>query len=191
MIHKAVFCDRDGTINVDPGYLGDPNLVELFPGVADTIKKLKEELNMKIIVISNQSGIGRKYITSDQVISVNNKINLILESSDTSIDAFYFCPDNPNEISEDKSCRKPSASMVINAATDFNIDLNSSYFVGDSEIDVECGKNAGTKTILINYNDSEEKINRLKSMGKTPDFYTKKFSEIYEFIKADSVGGNF
>ena len=159
MLHRAVFFDRDGTLNLDPGYLGDPEKVNLYKGVPEVIKKLKDEFGFKIIVISNQSGISRGYITKEDVEAVNEKINELLKQHNTSIDAFYFCPYHPEFNSSEKvSCRKPSPEMVFNAAQDFNIDLSRSYFVGDKLSDVQCGANAGTKTVLIRSEITKEEI---------------------------------
>ena len=106
MNRKAVFLDRDGTLNVDPGYLGEPEKVELYPGVGKGIAALKEN-GYRIIVISNQSGITRGLITEEQVRAVNEKINSILrEENNTSIDAFYYCPYHPDfDDAEKTKCR--------------------------------------------------------------------------------------
>ncbi|NCO31345.1 HAD-IIIA family hydrolase, partial [bacterium] len=141
MSNPAVFFDRDNTLNFDPGYLSDPNLVNLFEGVGEGIAKLRNDFNFKIIVISNQSGISRGYFTESDVLAVNEKINLILKMQfNTEIDAFYFCPFHPDFSTEEESkCRKPSPLLVFKAANDLDIDLRKSYFVGDSISDIECG----------------------------------------------------
>lgn len=187
----AVFFDRDNTLNIDPGYLGEPEKVQLFEGVAEGIYKLKKELNFKIIVISNQSGIARGLITHEQVQLVNNKINELLEKKNTEIDKFYYCPFHPDFNRPDKTdCRKPSPKLVLQAAEEFNIDLSRSYFVGDMPSDIECGINAGLKTILISYKNDSEKIISLKKRNKTPNFVTDNFLNVCNFIINDFRGGN-
>ncbi len=187
----AVFFDRDNTLNLDPGYLGDPEKVQLFEGVAEGINKLKKELNFKIIVISNQSGIARGLITHKQVQLVNNKINELLEKYNTKVDKFYFCPFHPDfNQPEITDCRKPSPKLVFQAAEEFNIDLSRSYFVGDMPSDIECGINAGLKTILINYKNDSEKIISLKKRNKTPNFITDNFLNVCNFIIDDFRRGN-
>lgn len=190
MPNHAVFFDRDNTLNYDPGYLGDPNLVELFPGVGEGINRLQKENNFKIIVISNQSGISRGILTTQQVDEVNDKINEILIPFDCRIDAFYYCPYHPDFSSvDDSKCRKPSPQLVLKAAEEYGIDLSSSYFVGDKPSDVECGINAGLKTVLTNYENDNDKINLLKNEKKTPNFIAYNFLDACDFIISDFDGG--
>ena len=186
MNNHAVFLDRDGTINIDPGYLGDPDSVELYDGVAEGIYKLKVIHNFKIIVISNQSGITRGLITEKDVKAVNNRINELLSSHSTSIDSFYYCPFHPEFDHEEKcKCRKPSPDMIFQAARDFDIDLTKSYMVGDTASDIECGKNAGIKSILIKNTLKNGEINLLKDAGKTPNFVAHNFLDVCNYIIKD------
>lgn len=183
MQNRAIFLDRDGTINYDPGYLGDSNLVKIYPNVSESLNLLKNNLNFKLIVISNQSGIARKLITEKQVEEVNQKINsLIKQKSNVEIDKFYYCPHHPS-FDMICSCRKPAIDLILKAQKDFNIDLNQSYFIGDKISDVECGNNAGLKTVLIDYNNKKDEI--LSKLKKTPNFIASDFLEVYEFIKND------
>lgn len=187
-MNKAVFLDRDGTINIDSGYIGDPKLVSLFPGVAKGIKKLKN-FGFKIIVISNQSGITRGLITSDDVDNVNRKVNEILSDENTSIDAFYYCPYHPEYDSVELcKCRKPSPQMIFDAAKDFNIDLKESFMVGDKISDIECGINAGVKSILITTTISMDKLNELKNSQNSANFITDNFLNAVEFIESNFDG---
>ncbi len=191
MSNYAVFLDRDGTINEDPGYLGDPNKVKLFPDAAEALFKLKNNLNFKLIVISNQSGIARGKLTDEMVDEVNKKINQLLSKKNTSIDAFYYCPAHPDFNTEEEcSCRKPSPELVFKAAKDFNIDLKKSYFVGDNISDIECGINAGTKTILVKTGYGEESFYMLQKQNKFPTFVAKNILEACNFIEKDFSGEN-
>ncbi|PID58986.1 MAG: hypothetical protein CR986_07215 [Ignavibacteriae bacterium] len=192
MKKKAVFLDRDGTINEDSGYIGNPNLIKLLPGVAEGIKILKDELNFLIVVISNQSGVARGYFTVKDVLEVNKRLNEILISEDTKIDHFYFCPHHPDFNSEEEcNCRKPSPKMVLDAAKKLNINLDNSYFVGDKFSDILCGKNAGVKTILLKNSINEKKINQLKNSQNSPNFISSNFLDAVIFIKKNSGGDNF
>jgi len=185
MKRKAVFLDRDGTINFDPGYLGDPSLVKLYPGVAEGIKRLKN-LGFLIIVISNQSGVTRKLISHDDVKSVNNKINHLLNEKGTSIDDFFYCPYHPGFDSEEKTkCRKPSPYMVNEASTKYNIDTKQSFFVGDTASDILCGINAGCETILIMNGKNQSEIFSLKKANKTPNFVAANFLDACSFIEEE------
>lgn len=192
MLHPTVFFDRDNTLNFDPGYLSDPDLVRLFDGVGEGIARLKTEYKFKIVVISNQSGIARGLFTEKEVIAVNEKINSILRAKyNTEIDAFYFCPFHPDfSLEEDVKCRKPSPMLVVKAAKELNLDLSKSYFVGDKISDVECGINAGIKTVLINYENDLEKIISLKNNNKRPNFIVGNFLNACNSIIVDFTGGN-
>lgn len=185
-MNKAIFFDRDGTLNLDPGYLGDPDKVELYDYVPEGIAELKNKYNFLIIVISNQSGIARGLISKNDVENVNSKINAIIKEKGGEIDAFYYCPYHP-EFSkpEECICRKPSPDLVLEAAKDFNVDLSKSYFVGDSECDVDCGNNAGLKTVLVKTKLSDQEINKLQNNGKSITFVAVDFREVCAFIIED------
>lgn len=186
MQYHTVFLDRDGTINYDTGYLKDPDSVKLYPGVAEGIKRLKDQYNFKIVVISNQAGIAYGILTHDDVNAINNKINSLLLETGTSIDHFYYCPFHPDFNSdEDSKCRKPSPYMIVKASIDLNIDLSKSYMIGDKNIDILCGINAGVKSILINYRGENTEINVLHNLGKKPNFVAANFIEACDFIVKD------
>lgn len=190
-MNKAIFLDRDGTINIDSGYIGNANLVVLFPGVAEGIKKLKN-YGFKVIVISNQSGISRGLITSEDVENVNNRINEVLSENDTSIDAFYYCPYHPEFDSKELCvCRKPSPQMILDAAKDFDIELSKSFMVGDKISDIECGISAGCKTILITSTILEGELNVLKNSQISANFITGNFLSAVEFIESNLDGEIF
>ncbi|RJQ33027.1 MAG: HAD family hydrolase [Actinobacteria bacterium] len=151
--HKAVFLDRDNTIIEDEeGYLSNPNKVKLLPGAAGAIKKLNGA-GFKVIIVSNQSGIGRGLITEEQLGQVNQKMLELLAEEGAKIDAIYYCPHHPEADIEKYRMicpdRKPAPGMLIKAAVEHNIDLSKSYCVGDSERDIQAGKNAGCSTLMI------------------------------------------
>jgi D,D-heptose 1,7-bisphosphate phosphatase len=177
---KAIFLDRDGTINIDPGYLGDPDKVEIYPDVIPVLKHLKETYSFKLIVVSNQAGIARGLINEDNVKAVNARVNKLFELEGISIDAFYYCPFHPEFSSlDDCVCRKPSAKMILDAAKDFNIDLSKSFMIGDRESDIMAGINAGVDTILIKHNISDEELFSTKTKA---DFKTTSFKLINNYI---------
>lgn len=189
MSHHAVFLDRDGTINIDPGYIGRPEIVELFSDVPEGIAELKK-LDFKLIVISNQSGIARGYFKTKDVEAVNTRINELLKKDGAAIDAFYYCPFHPEfNTPEECECRKPSPKLVFLAAKELDIDLSKSYFVGDMISDIECGINAGIKTILIDRNANQETISNLNNLGKIPTFIAMDFKDACKFITNDFIGG--
>ncbi len=139
----AVFLDRDGTLIREVNYCADPGKVEVFAGVPEALIRL-EEAGFKLIVISNQSGIGRGYFTEAQYRLVEAEVaRQVLPAR---FDAVYFCPDRPDLAT---NRRKPGPGMILEAQRDHNLDLSRSYFIGDKAIDIECGRNAGLRTILV------------------------------------------
>jgi D-glycero-D-manno-heptose 1,7-bisphosphate phosphatase len=139
----AVFVDRDGTLIHDADYCSDPKQVRVFKGVSEALRRLKRR-GYKIIVITNQSGIGRGFFTVEQYRAVEAEV--LRQVGPDLIDATYFCPDLPGQPSK---CRKPAPGMILDAAHDHHIDLVRSFFIGDKEIDAECGHNAGVRTIRV------------------------------------------
>jgi D-glycero-D-manno-heptose 1,7-bisphosphate phosphatase len=141
-LSPAVFVDRDGTIMKDCDYCSEPKDVSIFPGVQEALRRLKSK-GFKLIIITNQSGIGRGLMTVEQYRAVEAEV---LRQLPGLIGATYFCPDIPGQRS---SCRKPAPGMVLQAKREHGIDLSRSFFIGDKEIDVECGRNAGVRTIRV------------------------------------------
>ena len=139
----AVFVDRDGTIMHDADYCSDPKQVQVFPGVPGALRRLKSK-GFKLIIITNQSGIGRGFFSVDQYRAVEAEV--LRQLGDNLIDATYFCPDVPGQHS---TCRKPAPGMILQATREHQIDLSRSFFIGDKEIDAECGRNAGVRTIRV------------------------------------------
>jgi histidinol-phosphate phosphatase family protein len=139
----AVFFDRDGTLMEEAGYCADPRQVRLYPGVPLALRELKAA-GFLTFIVTNQSGIARGFFTESQYQAVQEQ--LLAEIGPGLIDASYFCPDAPGVPS---SCRKPEPGMVLQAARDFAIDLSRSYMIGDKAADIECGRRAGTRTILV------------------------------------------
>lgn len=189
MSQYAVFLDRDGTINEDPGYLGDPDKVKLFPGTGKALYSLKDRLKFKLIVISNQSGIARGLISEKDVIAVNSRINELLKTDKVSIDAFYYCPGHPDfSTGNEADCRKPSPALVLKAASDLDIELEGSYFIGDSPADIQCGKNAGLKTVLVRTGYGTESISILQKQNIFPSFVAENIRDACNFIIEDFTG---
>jgi D-glycero-D-manno-heptose 1,7-bisphosphate phosphatase len=185
MPNLAVFLDRDGTLNEDPGYISDPEKVVLFPDTGNALALLKK-YGFMLIVISNQSGIARGIMTSRDVDSVNEKINNLLSEHKVKIDAFYYCPAHPDYSSEEECvCRKPSAKLVFEAAKEFNVDLEKSYFIGDSVSDIQCGENAGLKTILVRTGKGEESFYILQKENNFPTFVADNLINACNFILGD------
>ena len=191
-MNKAVFLDRDGTLNKDPGYLGDPKKLSLFPDTGTSLSILKNDYHFKLIVVSNQSGIARGLISEDDVKLVNAELNKQLLNFNVQIDAFYYCPFHPDFNTEDESvCRKPSPKMIFDAARDFNIDINSSYLIGDSDLDINAALNAGLKSILVKTGNGAESISILQNGNIFPSFVAENLTEACNIIIKDSSGVTF
>ena len=145
MKNRAVFLDRDGTIVYDLGYPRDPDSVELMPGVVQALRLLQEN-SFTLVIISNQSGVGRGILNNSDLANVHNRLIKILENNSIYIRKSYYCTHAPWEKCK---CRKPKPAMLFRAAEEMAIDLASSFVVGDKPSDVEAGLKAGCWTIMI------------------------------------------
>ncbi|MGK2945094.1 MAG: D-glycero-beta-D-manno-heptose 1,7-bisphosphate 7-phosphatase [Desulfuromonadales bacterium] len=149
---RAVFLDRDGTINVEKDYLHKVEDFEFIPGAPEAIKRLKDA-GFFVIVVSNQSGIGRGYFDEQTVETLHAHIQTELAAYGTSIDGFYFCPHHPeyglDHYQVDCECRKGAPGMLLQAAREHDIDLQKSFMIGDKPADIEAGQRAGCQSILV------------------------------------------
>ena len=160
---KAVFLDRDGTINKYVGFLRDIDDFELLPGVAEAVK-LINACGYRAIVVTNQPVIARGEVTVPQLQEIHNKMETLLGAEGAYLDAIYYCPHHPHkgyegevpELKIDCDCRKPKPGMLLKAAEEFNIDLSQSWMIGDGENDIKAGKAAGCRTALIGTDDYEQ-----------------------------------
>lgn len=144
-MRRALFLDRDGTIMEDRGYLHDPALVELLPGAAEALRALVRE-GWQLVVVSNQSGVGRGLITPAEMDAVHARFLELLRAAGVEIAASYFCLHRPDENCQ---CRKPSPFQLQEAARELGLDLSQSWMIGDRRSDILCGKNAGCRTIWL------------------------------------------
>ena len=142
MKQKAVFVDRDGTLIEEVNFLSRVEDLRFFSFTDEAVRRLKEN-DFLVVVVTNQSGIGRGIFTEAAMHEIHAAVQAKMTKK---IDAFYFCPHLPDE---GCACRKPKTAMIQRAAADFKIDLENSWFVGDKAIDVETGQNAGLKTALV------------------------------------------
>lgn len=143
--NKAIFLDRDGTINIEKNYLYRIEDLEFEEGSLEGLKILKE-LGYLLIVITNQSGIGRGYYTVEEMKILNAHMGKITMSYGAPIEKFYYCP---HVALENCECRKPNPGMIMKAADEFNVDLKKSYMVGDKLSDALAGERAGVEGIIL------------------------------------------
>ena len=171
---KAIFLDRDGTINKYVGFLRNIDDFELIDGVAEAIRKINES-GYLAIVVTNQPVIARGEVSFEELEEIHNKMETLLGKEGAYLDAIYYCPHHPHkgyegerpELKIDCDCRKPKPGMLLKAATDFNIDLSRSWMVGDGENDIQAGINAGCKTVLLsNGNESYGQTVRVTSLAE-------------------------
>jgi len=142
---RYIILDRDGTIIEDRHYLSDPAGVALLPDAVEGMRKITES-GMGLVVISNQSGIGRGFFTEAQLNAVHHRMEQILEEAGIRLDGIYFCPHTP----EDRCrCRKPDTGMLMRAADDLGFKPEECIVIGDKSCDIELGKRAGGFTILV------------------------------------------
>ncbi len=162
---KAIFLDRDGTINKYVGFLTNIDEFELLDGVTEAIQQINAS-GYLAIVVTNQPVIARGEVSFEQLDEIHHKMETLLGKEGAYLDAIYYCPHHPHsgyvgEVKELKiecDCRKPKPGMLMKAAKDYNIDLEESYMIGDSENDILAGKNAGCKTVLIGKEDYDQDI---------------------------------
>src|ERR1039458_2048442 len=178
MVQKAtrryVVLDRDGTLNVERKYLSDPAQLELLPSVIDGLRLLQNH-NFGLVVVSNQSGIGRGIVGRDVVERTNARLEELLYGQGIVFGGMYYCPHRPDEFC---ACRKPNPAMLEQAARDFGFDPSESFVIGDKASDVEMGHRAGAQTIVV-----------LTGYGRTlnlkssrPDFVAENLVEAATFV---------
>ena len=162
---KAIFLDRDGTINKYVGFLRNIDEFELIDGVTEAIRKINES-GYLAIVVTNQPVIARGEVTSEELDEIHKKMETLLGAEGAYVDAIYYCPHHPHkgyegeipELKIDCDCRKPKPGMLLRAAQDFNIDLSQSWMIGDGDNDVKAGKAAGCNTVLIGKDEFQQDI---------------------------------
>jgi len=151
---RAVFLDRDNTLIADPGYIRQPDQVKLLPGAAEAVRRFRDA-GYRVVVVTNQSGVARGYLTEDQLAAVHDRLRTLLRADGAELDAIYYCPylDGPDATvatyRRKSPLRKPEPGMLLQAAADHQLDLARSWMIGDSERDVEAGRRAGCRSVLL------------------------------------------
>lgn len=176
---KAVFLDRDGTLNKYRGFIKDPDALELIEGVPEAVKAINNS-GYLAIVVTNQPVIARGECSFSMLEEIHNKLETELGKRGAYVDAIYFCPHHPDKgftgevpsLKKVCACRKPKPGMLLKASEDFNIDLTQSYMVGDGLRDIEAGKAAGCKTVYIG-----------ADLGQAADRNTLNYNCLLEFVR--------
>ncbi len=150
---STAFIDRDGTINIDGGYINHPDNFEIYPFAAQALRMLNMA-GWQVVIITNQSGIGRGFYTTEIMNEIHAKMYKHLESQGVRIDGLYYCPHDPNskieEYRKDCDCRKPKTGMFEQAIRELPVDTKNMMIVGDKYGDMEAGFKIGAKTIMVN-----------------------------------------
>lgn len=154
---RAIFLDRDGTMNVSKGFISKADDLELIPGTIDAVKAINKS-GALAIVITNQPVIARGECSFEELHNIHNKLKTLLGEKGAFVDDIFYCPHHPDkgfegevpELKFDCECRKPKTGMIEEAVKKYNIDLSKSYMVGDSTMDLETARNAGIKSVLVN-----------------------------------------
>ena len=187
--YRAVFLDRDGTINEEVGYLDSLEKLKLLAPSFAAIRRINES-GMKAVVITNQSGVAKGYFTEDLVRRAHRAIQEMLREKGANIDRFYYCPHHPTDGEGDYvkacECRKPEAGMLIRASREMDIDLPRSYVVGDTAKDVETARKVGAKGILVKTGYGQQSIaSGLEAASVTPDYIAEDILDAVAWIMKD------
>ncbi|MFC1989493.1 D-glycero-alpha-D-manno-heptose-1,7-bisphosphate 7-phosphatase [Chloroflexota bacterium] len=175
-MERAVFLDRDGTIIEDIGYPHERSKIKFLPGASKAVRLLNEN-GFKVIIITNQAGVARGYFTEETVKEINRYIQESLAKERAIIDMIYYCPHHIEGVVEEYRkecyCRKPNPGMIEQAAHEFGINLENSFVIGDKNSDIEAGRRAGCKTILLTAENlsTNDKETAVMSDYTAPDLY--------------------
>jgi len=184
---RGVFLDRDGTINIEIGYIYDANDFKLYDFSSEAIARLNF-LGLKTIVVTNQSGIARGYFTEKFVNEINRKMTLMLKKEGAIIDGIYYCPHLPEGKVEKYAfqcdCRKPKTGLFKKAASDFDLNLENSFVIGDKKTDIQPGKELNMMTILVLTGYGRETYRQIQnSKDPMPDYVVENLLEAVNCIE--------
>ena len=193
-MRPAVFLDRDGTINRDPGYLTDPELLQIFEDVPQALRLLQLS-GYALVVVTNQSGVARGCFTEHRLADIHGRLLQLLGNEGIVLDGIYYCPHHPYASLEvyrrNCNCRKPEPGLLLQAAQDLELDLARSVMVGDSISDIQAGRRAGCGLTVLVRASYPPAIRSEDSAGGTPDFITNKLGVAAQWIISKQEGRCF
>lgn len=188
MKNRAVFLDRDGTINDDVGYPGCYGQVRVYPSSFEAVRKINIA-GLLAVVVTNQSGVGRGYFSEDALRGIHRLMAEEFAARGARLDAFYYCPHFPlssdPRYRRDCGCRKPSPEMGLRAAREMDIDLAASFMVGDKVEDIEFGRNIGAAPVLVLTGYGRESEARLRAEGRPAAHTAASLLEAVDWILSD------
>jgi heptosyltransferase-2 len=180
----TVFLDRDGTLNVDTGYVKSPDDFTVLPGVGAALARLKQA-GARLVVVTNQSGLGRGYFSSRDLEAIHSKLRLVLAEDGVTLDGLYFCPHHPDDHC---NCRKPARGMIDRAHAELKVDLSRAYVIGDSIRDIELAKQVGARSLLVMTGPSgAEALADLMARDLPPDYVAEGLSQAVDWIVAHAT----
>jgi histidinol-phosphate phosphatase family protein len=180
-VRRALFTDRDGTLNPDLHYLKDADRLEVFRGVGAALALAKQH-GYLVVCVTNQSGVERGFYSRDDVERIHRRLNDILQPSEGTIDAFYYCPHAPER---GCACRKPGTLLFEEARRDWNIDFGSSAIIGDRNLDIEAGHRLGLFSVFVPNPSHPDSFGTEFPRGAvSPDLVAGSFAEAVDRILA-------
>lgn len=186
--NPAVFLDRDGTICEEVGYMASVEQMKLIPRSAEGVRLLNRG-GFKVVVITNQAGVARGFFPESVLENLHGEMERQLEEAGARVDGIYYCPHHPTEgvppYLRECDCRKPATGLLRRAAAELNLDLSSSYMIGDHFSDVECGQRVGGETVLVLTGHGRETLARKDSWIKPPSYIAADLYEAVQWVLRD------
>jgi len=186
---RAVFMDRDGTISEEVGFMREPDQFQLIPQSAEAIKLINEN-SLKAIVVTNQAGVARGYFPEEMIGKIHHTMEKLLSEQGAHLDGIYYCPHHPEGTVEPYrrmcNCRKPASGMLTQASQEHDIDVSSSYVVGDKVIDIELAHGVGAKGILVLTGYGKDELTRINHLSlKDPAYVARNLFDAVRWIIED------
>lgn len=185
MKNRAIFLDRDGTLNEDVGYPASFSQIRIFPAAFEAVKKIRGA-GFLAVVVTNQSAVGRGFLTEAGLNDIHENMKAAFAAAHAPLDAVYYCPHYEPSASPSYgivcACRKPAAGLALKAAADLSLDLSASYVIGDKAEDIEFGLNIGATPVLVLSGGDPESRLRLEEKGLRPSFVAEDVLEAVDWI---------
>ncbi len=188
-MNKIIFLDRDGTINIEKGYITKVHQLKLYDHAIRAIQLLRE-MGYRIVIVTNQAGVAKGLLTEDTLGQINKTLLRMLDSGNTSVDKLYYCPHHIEatipEYKKDCNCRKPKTGMIERAQKELGIDPAGAYMIGDKASDIELAKNFGGKGILVLTGFGKEELKKIEDKALQPVYVATDILDAVEWIKAET-----
>jgi D-glycero-D-manno-heptose 1,7-bisphosphate phosphatase len=179
---RFVLLDRDGTINDQLDYVLEPGQLRLIPGAAHALRELRS-LDLGLVVVTNQSPVGRGWITLEQLDAIHDRLSELLAAEGAGVDAYYACPHGPGDGCD---CRKPAPGLALRAAAEHGFDLTEAFVVGDYRSDVEMGRRVGARTLLVRTGYGREELDAAAPFA---DHVVADLAEAAAIIRTEVLAG--